>query len=322
MALKSCGTEVFRSEAVQNLIAFRWEITYKYVFWRQLIPYLVYFAVYLFYAVYIYSVTDNIVDAFKKGAGQAMLEFSTQTVLFLFSSFFLYTEIKQLVIKKPQLYFAEVWNYVDIVPPCLIILLILLDLFDKQDADDLDGSGLISPGGKYTMQAIANLFMWLKLFYFMRVFRSTGFFVNMFFRMVEESSTFFMIYLLINIAFFISFYIMSGHQVNIFWVYLLGLGEFDTEYAEMPAPFGMLIFFIGASLVIMVVMLNILIALISTAYESVTEEVQESNDFERLSLISEVAPFISREASEICKPNEFLIVAQNVSSLVNQSKEK
>ena len=183
----------------------------------------------------------------------------------------------------------------DIVPPILIILLIMLDLFDKQDADDLEGSGLISAGGKYTIQATANLFMWLKLFYFMRVFRSTGFFVNMFFRMVEESSTFFFIYLLINVAFFISFYIMSGHSVSLFWVYQLGLGEFDTEYEEMPAPKGMLLFFIISSLVIMVVMLNILIALISSAYESVTEEVQESNDFERLNLIAEVAPFISRQ---------------------------
>ena len=98
----------------------------------------------------------------------------------------------------------------------------------------------------------------------------------------------------------------------------MGLGEFDTEYAEMPAPKGMLIFFIGASLVIMVVMLNILIALISSAYESVTEEVQESNDFERLNLIAEVAPFISRQQSTISKPNEFMIVAQNVSSLVKE----
>ena len=51
--------------------------------------------------------------------------------------------------------------------------------------------------------------MWLKIFYFLRIFRRTGFFVNMLIKVFFGIAIFLLLYILILCAFASSFYIMS-----------------------------------------------------------------------------------------------------------------
>ena len=104
--------------------------------------------------------------------------------------------------KKFKDYYSDFWNYADLVPPVLIITIILVDTFttDKKH-----------PGAfkfRITMQAIANFFMWLKVFYFLRIFRSTGYFVNMLVEVTMYIRTYLFLYSLILGAFSCSFFIM------------------------------------------------------------------------------------------------------------------
>ena len=70
------------------------------------------------------------------------------------------------------------------------------------------------------------------------------------------------------------------------------------------------LFFLFATLVVLVVMMNILIAEVSKAYEDVMEQKEESNDYERACLIQQVEPLLSTaQKQEMCKPNWFLIKA-------------
>ena len=66
---------------------------------------------------------------------------------------------------------------------------------------------------------------------------------------------------------------------------MLGLGEFDMEWNETRVPVTAELFFLFATMVVLVVMMNILIAEVSKAYEDVMEIKEESNDFERACLI-------------------------------------
>ena len=149
------------------------------------------------------------------------------------------------------------------------------------------------------MQAIASFGMWIKIFYFLRIFRTTGFFVNMLLRVVKSSRTFFFLYLLILGAFACSFYIMSpsddGILYHLNYSYLLGLGEFDMEFDNYRVPRMMQIFFLIGTLITTVVMLNLLIAIVSTAYEEVISTQQEANDFERVCLISDTEQFVKNK---------------------------
>ena len=58
----------------------------------------------------------------------------------------------------------------------------------------------------------------------------------------------------------------------------------------------MLFFFIAVTIVVNIVMLNLLIAIISTSYENVIENQQESNDFERIALIADNADLVPIKA--------------------------
>lgn len=170
--------------------------------------------------------------------------------------------------------------------------------------------------------------MWLKIFYFLRIFRQTGFFVNMLLRVIRISKVFFFLYLLILCSFASSFFIMDSQRKGIWYhlnySYLLGLGEFDMDWDDnYITPIIAQMFFYAASLLVMIVMLNLLIAIVSQAYEEVINTQREANDFERINLINDVAKFIKKDVKEgLCKPNQYLITAANIDTKKNDSDDE
>ena len=102
--------------------------------------------------------------------------------------------------------------------------------------------------------------------------------------------TFLLLYFIILAAFGCSFFIMNhGSEEdfidNVEEQFLLGLGEFDMEWELTRVPVTAELFFLFATMVVLVVMMNILIAEVSTAYEEVMGIKEESNDYERACLI-------------------------------------
>ena len=164
---------------------------------------------------------------------------------------------------------TDYWNLIDVIPPLFIIVIMIMEkMADYADDDDRIST-------RHGLQAFTSFFMWMKVFYFLRIFRETGFFVNMLGEVVKKSSVFFLLYMLIILAFTSSFYILEPpgeDQQNIFEVifysYLLSLGEFgDMEWGIFYVPGLYQLFFILSTLLVLIVMLNILIALVSQAYE-------------------------------------------------------
>lgn len=236
-----------------------------------MLPYLGFFSNYLIFVFYILDAdnhwdgegsTDDSVPAWFY-----VLERFWNVLLIIYSLYFLHQEKEQL--KKQQWsYFTDVWNYADFVPPIIIILIILVDFFVK-DTEEHEGVMKF----RYSMQAVASFGMWIKVFYFLRIFRQTGFFVNMLLKVMKSSRTFFLLYILILCAFGCSFFIMApngrGFFYNLNYSYLLGLGEFDMEWDEYRVPITTQLFFLAATVLVVIVMLNLLIAIVSTAYEDV-----------------------------------------------------
>lgn len=137
--------------------------------------------------------------------------------------------------------------------------------------------------------------MWLKVFYFLRIFRQTGFFVNMLHMVILECRFFFLLYVLIHFAFGSAFYILSGGENFFVYVYLLGMGEFDTEFDAYDTPNVALVFFLLMTVIVNIVMLNLLIALVSKAYEEIIETQQEANDLERIRIIEDVNYMVKKD---------------------------
>ena len=123
--------------------------------------------------------------------------------LILMSLYFLAGEIKQMILCGCSGYFCEVWNYVDFIPPMMIIFALVADVFiDPKEYPDVEEFQL-------TCQTFAAFFMWLKVFFFLRIYRLTGFFVNMLSKVVHECRIFMLLYILIHMAFGTAFWILS-----------------------------------------------------------------------------------------------------------------
>lgn len=66
-------------------------------------------------------------------------------------------------------YFTSIWNYLDSLPPLLIIIILLFDLINL--ADDFDFLR--------TFVSLASFMLWMKLLYFLRIFPETGYLIRM-----------------------------------------------------------------------------------------------------------------------------------------------
>lgn len=173
----------------------------------------------------------------------------------------------------------------------------------------------------YAFQSFACILMWFKFMYFLRIYRSTGFFVNMLIQMAVAVKTFSIILLIILAAFGCTFKILGaspggpalGFFQGIFYSYLLALGEFQMDdYEDLSTTFLLYLFFIVASVILLIVMLNILIALISSVYEQIIEDQEPANDYERIALISEILGMLKpKQTDKLCLDDEYLLVARS-----------
>ena len=293
--------------SVQNIITFRWQLTYNYVFWHLFIPYLLFLTTFLIFIKYVYEQDERL---FHDDATIAfrITEASFILVIIIYSLYFLTEEILQCISEvNPFDYFSNVWNYVDAIPPILILWSLTLDYFDVKEVEANESR---FGHAKLILMTTASFGMWLKLFYFLRIFRETGFFVNMMTQIIYNTKTFMLLYLLIHIAYAQSFFILSKEENFIVYVYLLGMGEFDTEFENYDAPEVTMFFFFSCTVIINIVMLNILIALVSDAYGKINSERQEANDQERIRIIEELQYMVTaRDKKNLCQDNERIIIA-------------
>lgn len=165
-------------------------------------------------------------------------------------------------------YFWNLWNFIDIIPPVGIIFIILIEWTTDRSKDWSRQCRL------YTM-IIVCFAMCIKMFYYLRVKRSTGYFVNMLVRIVEHSRIFFILYILVVLQFGFTFYVGQREEPNAFSFlinsYNIGLGTQDLDFENNPAPKIMTFVYYISTLIISVIMLNLLVAVISEAYDEVMD---------------------------------------------------
>ena len=102
-------------------------------------------------------------------------------------------------------HFKSFWNVFDVIPPLLIIITAVLGEFLYTRGSEPD----LYINFRNTSWAVIALMLCLKLFYFLRIFRNTGYFISMLVFVVMDARWFFMLYFLIHVAFFFSFAILT-----------------------------------------------------------------------------------------------------------------
>ena len=152
-----------------------------------------------------YTVNDDEYnDSVKYVTVFAVVELTWLCVLVLFSCYFIFAERKQLAAQGCKDYFSSGWNYADFVPPLGIIAIFYLNIMDHSGH-----RSEMATGFRYSLQGVVCFGMFIKIFYFLRVFRNTGFFVNMLIKIIFEIRVFGLLYSLVILSFAFTYYIQA-----------------------------------------------------------------------------------------------------------------
>ena len=116
-------------------------------------------------------------------------------------------------------YLKSFWNYLDLIPPLTLSIFLpmeLLGFFDYRDQINvyLSEQAIASQFGKTVedptvtirtiegmLQSILSLIVWLKLLYFLRIFKSTGYYIRTITEVIKDMRYFLLMLLLTFIAF-------------------------------------------------------------------------------------------------------------------------
>jgi len=230
--------------------------------------------------------------------------------MLLFICFYLFLEIRQIIHLRGE-YIKSFWNMVDFISIILNIVIIALDMANYDIKN-------IRP-----LAAVAVLFMWIKFFYFLRIFDTTQGLIRMIQEICYDMGAFTAILFVAVFAFSNSFLILARNGVNeenedpftggnlfksFVWTYRTGLGDFDTDNFETPNEELVWIIFMLCSLLILIILLNMLIAIMGDTFDKVTERTEQSKFKEISQMISENEFVLNRK--EAFKNNKYIVLVQ------------
>lgn len=108
-------------------------------------------------------------------------------ILILFSVYFLENEVRQIMDQKGE-YFKEPWNYIDLIPPIIIFIIAIINFIG------------INTDWESALKSLGSLLMWLKLLYFCRIYKSTGYLIRMIVKVVFGMRVFLLVLLITILA--------------------------------------------------------------------------------------------------------------------------
>ena len=180
---------------------------------------------------------------------------------------------------------------------------------------------------KVTFKVFASLFLWIKLLYYMRTNKKLGYLI----RMIQEVFKDIVAFLFLFIIFLISLSnaVYAIQEINIerevdtiqsafLNSYLIALGMYEFNGYEDPYSYFL---FLVATILNLIVMLNLLIAIISDTYTRVASTADESSFKEKCGVISDCRDFpLQRLWMTQRKPCSFLFIAISEDIGVNKRK--
>ena len=129
--------------------------------------------------------------------------------------------------------------------------------------------------------------MWVKLFYFLRIFFSTAHLIRMIIEIISDMKYFLLILMLAILAFTNAFHILgrnsegesfAGSNFGLAFVfsYRMGLGDFDTDGFSTNDEILLWILWFLNTLIILIVLLNLVIAIMGDTFDRVQETAEAS----------------------------------------------
>jgi hypothetical protein len=207
-------------------------------------------------------------------------------------------------------YARDMWNTFDWSFFLLVIGALVVewrDLWVDADLDIGSEQRLQNKDDFSNMVALSFPFLGLKTLYFLRGFEATGPFIRMVFQVFQDMSTFMLVMLITMGAYFSAFYfIFNGPEedgyaefhskLGMLSMFNMMMGNFDKDIIQKNAL--SILVFVTYMIFIVIVLLNLLIALMSSSYEKVSSIAEEQTLLEKASIILDVQMFLTKKQRE------------------------
>ena len=246
---------------------------------------------FLLYATYFHKIKYDNKYNFMESFG--VLNDITNIILLFYIIYFLYFEIRQILFHRLN-YFSSIWNIFDLTSLLMNLAIQVLDLANLPEES------------LRTITGIAVLLVWLKLFYFGRIFFSTASIIRIIIEITYDMKFFLGVLLLSIAAFGNCFYILQRNNVDnptfagdtwlkaFLYSYIQALGQFDTSvFTGIDKHLYFTIFFLN-TIISMIVMLNMLVAIMGDTFDRVIETAESSMYRELASAMIENEMIVNR----------------------------
>jgi len=263
---------------------------------------------------------------YPPGETYTYLRIIAECLLILINTWYVILELIQFRTLRLD-YFRSKSNWLDISYLTLMYVMIPLRIFRTHEEPVL---------------AFLAILLWLKLILFSRGFPQTGIFVRMIGAIIKKIFFFLVVLFLTIIAYSHGFYLIhiAGYfdpQLNydtfphaLITQYQMLLGQFDVSqlYSLMNyVQFIAIFFWVTFSLIIVIILLNLLIALMSNAYEQVEQNAAEEWMVELADILVDIQdfsllPWEKRGYSEWFPKWIHCIVPTSVVEVENKEKEE
>ena len=220
--------------------------------------------------------------------------------------YYIRTETKQFRAEENKLdYFKSLWNINDCVSLSLTLTTVLTSVF-RHPALPME---LLRP-----MASIASCTLIIKLFDWLRLFEKTAFYILLLSQTISDVSYFLILLLTALMMFGVPMVMLNlnrAEEKSIVddpfnsWVfdmllnqYLVLLGEFNLDnFADEPQSRLCYIFFIFATLITQITMLNMMIAIMGDTFERVIESRDVNATKTKLDLISDLVATLEQKST-------------------------
>jgi len=308
---------IFENECIRAAIEEQWPKTRSAIIRYLMLPSLIFLLIYVVYTTFMFEMDHVFFEEFpqytEKPFWWKALYRSTQAIYMLFLLYFVSIEGIQMR-QGIALYFRSPWNFLDIIGLAFNLITAFMDFTNT------------NPRIQRPFFAVAVLLLWIRNQYYLRTFRSIGYLTSTIIKVVADMWSFVVIMTVTILAFGNAFYIISNNNeekdrfagesfyAGFGFSYNLMLGEFDTNEFGKKDVWLVWILFILASIFLIVIMLNLLIAIISATFEGVQDNAVNNMYKELASLIDDNDWLTSASDSKkyllIAKPDNEQMEAQ------------
>lgn len=203
---KSKDIEIFSLEIIQMILLFLWKYYKKVISLFVLLPFLLYFVVFILYATWIQQEKE---DEEETNGSYHAANLALIIIILINIAINIILELNKMMYSIIE-YFTSFWCLLNMCSLILNSFVVIADLAGLQKRDLIP------------VLAVAVLLMWCKLFYFGRIFLSTAWMVRMIYSIFVEIVYFLLVLGIMVLGFANTFYIIarindSGFAGDNFW---------------------------------------------------------------------------------------------------------